>query len=63
MIHNTLKVLEEQQEYFFEMLWKKAVLAKQRIKEIEENLKRIYRDNPTLRRDDFPNHVGLIICH
>lgn len=30
----------EQQEYFFEMLWKKAIPAKQRIKEIEENLKR-----------------------
>jgi two-component system sensor histidine kinase VicK len=50
MIHNTLKVLEEQQEYFFEMLWKKAVLAKQRIKEIEENLKRIYRQSNTQKR-------------
>jgi two-component system, OmpR family, sensor histidine kinase VicK len=30
----------EQQEYFFEMLWKKAIPAKQRIREIEKNLKR-----------------------
>jgi two-component system sensor histidine kinase VicK len=40
LIHSTLRVLVEQQEYFFEMLWKKAIPAKQRIKEIEENLKR-----------------------
>ena len=40
LIHSTLKVLVEQQEYFFEMLWKKAIPARQRIKEIEENLKR-----------------------
>jgi two-component system, OmpR family, sensor histidine kinase VicK len=30
----------EQQQYFFDMLWKKAIPAKQRIKEIEEGLKR-----------------------
>lgn len=29
-----------QQQYFFDMLWKKAIPAKQRIKEIEEDLKR-----------------------
>ena len=37
---STLRAFVEQQQYFFEMLWKKAIPAKQRIKEIEENLKR-----------------------
>ena len=40
LISSTVRALVEQQEYFFEMLWKKAIPAKQRIKEIEENLKR-----------------------
>ncbi len=40
LICNTLRAFVEQQQYFFEMLWKKAIPAKQRIKEIEENLKR-----------------------
>jgi two-component system, OmpR family, sensor histidine kinase VicK len=40
LIHSTLKAFVEQQEYFFQMLWKKAIPAKQRINEIEENLKR-----------------------
>jgi len=40
LISSTLRAFVEQQEYFFEMLWKKAIPAKQRIKEIEENLKR-----------------------
>jgi two-component system sensor histidine kinase VicK len=29
-----------QQQYFFDMLWKKAIPAMQRIKEIEEGMKR-----------------------
>jgi hypothetical protein len=29
-----------QQQYFFEMLWSQAILAKQRIKEIKEHAKR-----------------------
>jgi len=40
MIYSTLIVLVEQGEYFFDMSWKKAIPARQRIKEIEENLKR-----------------------
>jgi two-component system sensor histidine kinase VicK len=40
LISSTLRAFVEQQEYFFEMLWKKAIPAKQRIKEIEENIKR-----------------------
>lgn len=40
LICSTLRAFVEQQQYFFEMLWKKAIPAKQRIKEIEENLNR-----------------------
>lgn len=40
LISSTVRALVEQQEYFFEMLWKKAIPARQRIREIEENLKR-----------------------
>ena len=40
LLVNTFRPFVEQQQYFFEMLWKKAMPAKQRIKEIEENLKR-----------------------
>lgn len=39
-IYNTVKAFVGQQQYFFEMLWRKAIPAKQRIKEIEEGLKR-----------------------
>jgi two-component system, OmpR family, sensor histidine kinase VicK len=39
-IHNTVKSFIEQQQYFFDMLWGKAIPAKTRIKEIEEGLKR-----------------------
>jgi sugar-specific transcriptional regulator TrmB len=35
-----LEAFVEQQQYFFDMLWKKALPAKQRIKEIEEGMKR-----------------------
>jgi two-component system sensor histidine kinase VicK len=40
LIESTVKGFVEQQQYFFDMLWKKAIPAKQRIKEIEEGLKR-----------------------
>ena len=40
LIESTLRPLVEQQQYFFDMLWKKAIPAKQRIKEIEEGIKR-----------------------
>jgi sugar-specific transcriptional regulator TrmB len=36
----TVKAFVEQQQYFFDMLWRKGIPAKQRIKEIEEGLKR-----------------------
>lgn len=40
LISSTLRAFVEQQQYFFEMLWKKAIPAKQRIREIEEDQKR-----------------------
>jgi hypothetical protein len=40
LLSSTVRAFVEQQEYFFEMLWRKAIHARQRIKEIEENLKR-----------------------
>jgi two-component system sensor histidine kinase VicK len=39
-IFSTVRAFVEQQQYFFEMLWRRAIPAKQRIKEIEEGLKR-----------------------
>ena len=39
-IISTMKSFVEQQQYFFDMLWSKAIPAKQRIKEIEEGAKR-----------------------
>jgi hypothetical protein len=40
LIYSTLRAFVEQQQYFFDMLWKKAIPAKQRIKELEEGTKR-----------------------
>jgi two-component system sensor histidine kinase VicK len=40
LIGTTLRAFVEQQQYFFEMLWKKAIPAKQRMREIEEDQKR-----------------------
>ena len=40
LIRSELRAFVEQQQYFFDMLWKKAIPAKQRIKEIEEGIKR-----------------------
>jgi two-component system, OmpR family, sensor histidine kinase VicK len=36
MVASTVKVFVQQQQYFFNTLWEKAISAKQRIKEIEE---------------------------
>ena len=40
VVESTVRVFVEQQQYFFETLWNKAIPAKQRIKEIEEGAKR-----------------------
>ncbi|MGB6594904.1 MAG: hypothetical protein WBE68_25670 [Candidatus Nitrosopolaris sp.] len=39
-VYSTVKSFVEQQQYFFDMLWNKAISAEQRIKEIEEGIKR-----------------------
>src|SRR5919109_1682438 len=40
VIFSTAKEFVEQQQFFFDMLWSKAIPAKQRIREIEEGVKR-----------------------
>ena len=40
VVTTTVRIFVEQQQYFFETLWNKAIPAKQRIKEIEEGAKR-----------------------
>jgi two-component system, OmpR family, sensor histidine kinase VicK len=37
-IHSTIKSFIEEQQYFFDMLWNKAIPAEQKIKEIEEGI-------------------------
>ena len=37
-IRSTVKSFVEQQQYFFDMLWNKAIPADQKIKEIEEGI-------------------------
>jgi two-component system, OmpR family, sensor histidine kinase VicK len=43
-IISTVKSFVKQQQYFFDMLWNKAIPAKQRIKEIEQGTKREFMD-------------------
>jgi two-component system sensor histidine kinase VicK len=44
LVTSTVKSFVEQQQYFFDMLWRKAIPAKQRIKEIERHTKRQFID-------------------
>jgi hypothetical protein len=44
LIVSTVKAIVDQQQYFFDMLWKKALPAKQRVKEIEHGLKREFME-------------------
>ena len=39
LIHSNTRVMIEQQQYFFETLWNKAISAEQRIREIEQGIK------------------------
>jgi two-component system sensor histidine kinase VicK len=39
LIHSNVKAVIEQQQYFFETLWSKAIPAEHRIREIEEGIK------------------------
>ena len=50
LIYSNVKALVEQQQYMFDTLWNKAIPAKHRIKEIEENLKREFIE--TIRDTD-----------
>jgi two-component system, OmpR family, sensor histidine kinase VicK len=57
LVTSTVRVLVEQHRYFFETLWKKAIPAKKRIREIEEGAKREFvetiRDPSEIRRIGF----------
>ncbi len=57
VVVSTVGVLVEQQQYFFEMLWNKAIPAKQRIREIEEGTKREFvetiRDSTEIEKIGF----------
>src|ERR671914_464811 len=55
LIESTVKGFVEQQKYFFDMLWKRAIPAKQRIKEIEEGWKREFID--TLQDPEEIQHL------
>jgi hypothetical protein len=44
LIISNVKAFVEQQQYFFDMLWNKAITGKQRIKEIEQDTKRQFID-------------------
>jgi two-component system, OmpR family, sensor histidine kinase VicK len=56
-IRSTTKVFVEQQQYFFETLWNKAIPAKQRIREIEKGAKRefveTFRDPSEIQKIGF----------
>ncbi len=49
LISRTLRAFVEKQQYFFDMLWKKAIPAKKRIREIEREL------NATMDKPIFDN--------
>ena len=57
MVVSTVKVLVEQQRYFFDMLWSKAIPAKQRIREIEKGAKREFIE--TIRDPSEIQKVGF----
>lgn len=57
MVISTVKVLVEQQRYFFDMLWSKAIPAKQRIREIEKGAKREFVE--TIRDPSEIQKVGF----
>jgi hypothetical protein len=44
LIVSNVKVIVQQQQQIFSLLWQKAIPAKQRIKEIEQGLKREFID-------------------
>jgi two-component system sensor histidine kinase VicK len=44
LVSSTVKTLVQQQQYFFETLWKRAIPARQRFKEIQEGAKREFAE-------------------
>ena len=56
-IISTMKSFVEQQQYFFDMLWSKAIPAKQRIKEIEEGARREFVE--TIRDPSEIQKIGF----
>ena len=44
VIYSNVKEIVEQQQYLFDIIWSKGIPAKQRMKEIEEGLKREFID-------------------
>ena len=44
VIYRNVKEIVEQQQYLFDIIWSKGIPAKQRMKEIEEGLKREFID-------------------
>jgi hypothetical protein len=57
LIRSTAKVFVEQQQFFFETLWRKAIPAKQRFKEIEEGAKREFVE--TIRDPSEIQKIGF----
>jgi two-component system, OmpR family, sensor histidine kinase VicK len=57
LIRSTAKVFVEQQQFFFETLWRKAIPAKQRFKEIEEGAKREFVE--TVREPSEIQKIGF----
>jgi two-component system sensor histidine kinase VicK len=57
VVYSTAKEFVEQQQFFFDMLWNKAIPAKQRFKEIEQGAKREFvetiRDSSEIQKLGF----------
>ena len=58
-IYSNVKTFVDQQQYFFETLWNKAIPAEERIKEIEEGVTR-YRTRIIENPDEVIKEVGRI---
>jgi two-component system sensor histidine kinase VicK len=56
-VATTVRIFVEQQQYFFETLWNKAIPAKQRIREIEEGAKREFVE--TIRDPSEIQKIGF----
>ena len=63
LIRSTMKDFVEEQQYFFDMLWARAIPARQRIKEIEEGAKREFvepiRDPSEIQKIGFASLIHL----